>query len=41
VFFDAGNLTAAPDRTYTGDPSRPHQYSLDLQEYRLGMKWGL
>jgi TonB-dependent receptor len=41
VFLEIENVTATPDRTYTGDPSRPRLYSLDLREYRLGMKWGL
>jgi hypothetical protein len=39
VILDTENLTGTSERRYAGDPSRPDRYSLDLREYKLGMKW--
>ncbi|MGH8019429.1 MAG: TonB-dependent receptor domain-containing protein [Opitutaceae bacterium] len=41
MVLEVENMSATPERACMGEPSRPHRYSLDLREYRLGIKWGL
>lgn len=41
LFFEVENLTAEPEFSYQGTPSRPSGYELELREYRLGYRWEL